>query len=137
MAGTITVTSREKVNYGLASSKYCEVVTVSFVGDAADGSVPVLSVPLAGFLVKVVTNPGSTAPTANWDIALQDPEDSALDAAAGKLVDRHTTTSEQVYPLVTGAACPIFLAGTYGLAVTNNAVNSATGKIVLYLVDGL
>lgn len=137
MAGTITLASREKVNYGLSESKRCEIVTVSFVGDAANGTVPVLSIPLYGYLLKVVTNPGSTAPTDNWDIALQDPADSALDAAAGKLVDRDTTTTEQVYPVVSGAVTPIFLAGTYGLAVTGNSVNSATGDIILYLVDGL
>lgn len=137
MAGSISVTSREMLDFGKADRRRCEVVTIGWTADAADGSVPVLSVPLSGFVVKVVTNPGSTAPTANYDIAVQDPNDSALDAMATLLNNRHTSTTEQVYPLIAGAACPIFLCGTYGVAVTGNAVNSATGTIVFYLVDGM
>jgi hypothetical protein len=138
MAGTHTLVSREFVAYSKAvDAKRVEVVTTAFVADSADGSVPTLSIPLAGFVLKVITNPGSTAPTSNYDISVTDPEDSALDALATLLNNRHTSTSEQVYPLISGAACPIFLAGTYGIAVANNSVNSATGRIIFYLVDSL
>lgn len=136
MAGTNTLTSRVRREFGKAERRGVEIVTIDWVGDAADGSVPDLSLDLDGYLVKVVTNPGSTAPTANYDITIEDPTDNALDAAGGLLANRHTTTTEQVYPLVTGAACPIFLAGTYNVAVSNNAVNSASGRIVFYLTDG-
>lgn len=140
-AGSISV-SRGTRSYAKAGTtgKYVEIVTVSFVGDASDGSVPTLAIPMSGFVKKVVTNPGSTAPTANYDIALGDPEDSALDALGAALQNRHTSNTEQVYPLLAGApgtvsSTPVFLAGTYTLAITNNSVNSATGTITFYLVD--
>lgn len=137
MANSSISSVRSMEKFGKDIMRHVEKVTIDWVADDADGSVPALSLPLAGFLLKAITNPGSTAPTANYDIALGDPEDSALDAFAGALQNRHTTTTEQVYPLVTGAAIPIFLSGTYSLALTNNSVNSATGRIILYLVDSL
>jgi hypothetical protein len=137
MPGTFSVTSRSFIDYSKgAEAKRCEKITCTFTGDASDGTVPALSLDLRGFLVKVVTNPGSTAPTDNYDITLTDPDAADLDAAGGTLANRDTANSEQVYPLISGAACPIFLAGTYGLTVSNTSVNNATGIIVLYLIDG-
>jgi hypothetical protein len=92
---------------------------------------------LYGFLIKVVTNPGSVAPTDNYDIKLFDPDDAAFDAAAGLLLDRDTANTEQVYPLISGAATPLFLAGDYVLNITGNSVNSATGQIFMYMVESL
>jgi hypothetical protein len=139
MAGSSnTLTSRERVQIGKGpESKFVEKVTVDWVGDDATGAVPDLALELNGFLVKVITNPGSTAPTANYDISLEDPEDNALDAAATLLNNRHTSTTEQVYPLISGASTPILLCGTYNVAVSNNSVNSATGRIIFHLVEGL
>ncbi len=135
--GTISVTSREDREIGRASRKRLEIITVDLVGSSTDGTVPVLQVPMTGYLIKVITNPGTTAPTDNWDIILGDPEDAALDAAGSTLLNRHTTTSQQVYPLVSGAASPILLAGTYALTVSGTSVNSATARIIFYLVDSL
>jgi hypothetical protein len=138
MANSSHTATRQQVEIGKgANSKRVEIVTTSWVADDAAATVPTLSLELKGFVLKVVTNPGSTAPTANYDISVTDPEDSALDAMATLLNNRHTSTTEQVYPLISGAACPIFLCGTYGIAVANNAVNSATGTITFYLVDSL
>lgn len=139
MAGTVTTTVSQ-INYSqTGQQRFCKKVSVSWTADAADGSLPATSITdLNGWLIKVVTNPGATAPTANYDIALNDPDASGLDALGGKLIDRHTTADEQVYPSI-GATptTPIFLAGTYSLAITGNAVNSATGLVVFYLVDEL
>jgi hypothetical protein len=135
-AGTNVLTSTQ--TYDLSFShpqKLMKKYTIDFVADAAAATVPNLSITLKGYLIKVVTNPGSTAPTANYDIALGDPDDSALDALGGALANRHTTTTEQVYPTITGATTPLLLNGTYTLSVANNAVNSASGKIILYVVD--
>jgi hypothetical protein len=134
MAGTIT-SSRTRSRTTPYSRKFTKVITVDWVADAADGSVPALSLPLSGYLIKVVTNPGATAPTANYDIALNDPSDSALNVWSTALDNRHTTNTEQVYPAISGAVTPILLNGTYSLAVSGNAVNSATGQIQLYLVE--
>jgi hypothetical protein len=136
MAGSTSVTHAVE-RYGLNDELECRKITVSFTADAADGSIPDTSVNMVGWLVKVITNPGSTAPTDNWDITLKDPLGSDLDAAGGLLLNRDTTNTEQVYPVISGAVTPLFLAGDYGVAMAGNSVNSATGTVTFYLVDSL
>jgi hypothetical protein len=138
MAGTVTTTVTQ-INYSQTGTpKFCKKVSVAWTADASDGSLPATSITdMNGWLVKVVTNPGSVAPTDNYDIALYDADDGALDALAGLLANRDTANGEQVYPLISGAATPLFLAGTYSLAITGNSVNSATGLVVFYLVDSI
>lgn len=140
MAGSTSV-SRSFAEYSKGGeSKRVEKITVSFVGDSANGGVPNTSIPMQGHIIKIVTNPGSTAPTSNYDIALGDPDDSTLDVLGGAIANRHTTTTEQVYPMIAGSpgtvsSRPVFVSGTHTLAISNNSVNSATGDIHFYLVD--
>lgn len=133
--GTVTVTSRDLINYGQRSSKICEKIIIDWVASSTDGSLPTRDMDLKGFVVKAITDPGSTAPTDNYDIAFKDPDDASFDAMGSALANRDTTNSEHVYPVASGAVLPIFLCGTYTLAITGNSVNSATGRIILYLVD--
>jgi len=136
MAGTVTITRvpLRAPNEG----KKVEKIKIDWTADAADGSVPNTSVTrLYGWVVKVLTNPGSTAPTDNYDIELLDPDDSTVDALAGALANRDTANSEQVYPVATSAATPVFLAGDYTFKLSNNAVNSATGQVILYITESL
>jgi len=139
MAGSSnSLTSRVWQEYGSgATSRRTEVVTIDWVADDAAATIPNLSIELRGYCVKAITNPGATAPTDNYDIALGDPEDSALDALAGALQNRDTTTTEQAQPVITSAQTPVLLAGTYTLSVSGNAVNSATGRIIFYLTDSV
>ena len=133
-----TLTSRVEVEISKGTDRCrIEKVTTSWTADDSDGSIPTLSIPLNGWLIKTVTNPGSTAPTDNYDITLTDPEDSALDAAVSTIINRDTANTEQVYNVASGAVTPILLAGTYGVAIAGNSVNSATGKIIFYLADEL
>lgn len=137
-AGSVTVTKTKKT-FGRTGNM--EVVQIDWTADAADGSVPNTNITMSGFVQKIVTNPGATAPTANYDMALGDPEDTALDALAGALANRHTTSTEQVYPTVAGtpgtvSSRTVFLPpGTYQFQLTNNAVNSATGRVLVFLAD--
>jgi hypothetical protein len=95
-----------------------------------------------GELIKIVTDPGSAAPTADWDVVLTDEEGVDLsihmdDVAIAALIARHTTTTLETYlPLEdtagTGriAAWPVVCDK---LTVTvNNAGNSKTGQIIIY-----
>lgn len=136
MPGTVTIT-RDSRKVGKDKVRTVEVVTIDWVADSSAATIPNTSIDLGGYVFKAVTNPGATAPTDNYDIEIMDPEDSALDALAATLKDRDTANSEQVYPTVSGASIPIFLAGTYTLKISNNAVNSASGRIQLYLSDSL
>jgi len=137
-AGTVTVT-RTSNDLSGGHTRY-QIITIDWVGDSSDGSVPTKSIPLYGWVQKAVTNPGSPAPSANYDIAFTDPEDSALDIFANALQNRHTTTTEQVYPLIAGSpgtvsSVKVFTAGSYLFTLTGNSVASAAGRLVLYLTD--
>jgi hypothetical protein len=134
-----TLTSREtfKLISG-AQVTVIEKLTIDWTADDADGSVPDLAVVLNGYLIKAITNPGATAPTDNYDVTLEDPADNALDAAGGQLGNRDTANTEQVYPVVTsGALSPVLLLGTYNVAVGGNSVNSATGRLILFIAKDL
>ena len=136
MAGTVTIT-RQKKNYAFGDKvKLCELVTIDWVGDAADGSVPNTTLDLNGFLVKALTNPGSTAPTDNYGIAIGDSNDSSVDVLAGALANRDTANTEIAYPLVASSNVRFFFDGSdYVFKLSGNSVNSATGRVILTLTD--
>jgi hypothetical protein len=76
------------------------------------------------YLYKVITNPGSTAPTDNWDFTLSDSD--GIDVMGGNGANRHTTTSQMTAPLLTTGvyfAQPVL--DTWTLAITGNSNNSA------------
>lgn len=96
------------------------------------------AVELDGQIIKVVTNPGAAAPTADYDITLVD--DDGIDIAEGLLADRHTSNSEEVYlykELVlvgTGtdaAALPIHHSGTVTVTIANAGASKA-GVVKIY-----
>ncbi len=62
---------------------------------ATDGSV-VQSFDIDGAIMRMVTNPGATAPTDDYDITLVDAD--GVDLLAGEGANRDTSTSEQVFP---------------------------------------
>lgn len=133
-AGTVSVSRSNLVYYADAGQvRIGEKVTVAWTADASDGSVPSTAIGLYGLVTKVVTNPGSTAPTDNYDITCGDPSDTALDIFGGALANRDTANTEQVYPVVSGATMPVH-ADTCTFQLTNNSVNSATGTAEFYVL---
>ena len=132
MAGTVVET--REVFKG-KSGKMCTKIRLAWTSDGS-GNATSSVVDVFGYLIKAITNPGSAAPTDNYDVTLTDPDDATLDALQSKLVDRDTANTEEVYPLVTGAATPLFLCGTYGFSVAN-AGASKTGELIMYFVDSL
>lgn len=131
MAGTVTVT-RTKF-YGPNQKVIIEKINLACVGDAANGSFPATTVNMFGKLVHVITNPGATAPTANYDIALGHPDDTSADLLGGALANRSATVTELVYPTV--SSLPVWVAGDTSFAITNNIVNSATIDVNFYLLQ--
>lgn len=109
------------------------VVTFSWTGDSADGSVPstataaATNIILKGmFLYMVETNPGSTAPTDNYDIVLNNA--GSVDLMAGAMANRDTANTEIAFP--TSATPSVDTAIT--MVLTNQSVNSATGTVKMY-----
>lgn len=113
-----------------------KVAVVSWTSDGDGAATQAIEVD--GQLLKVVTNPGTAAPTDDYDITLVD--DDGLDVAGALLANRDTSNSEVVYlyhEIVLGgtgtdaAALPIYHSGT--LTVTIAAAGSAkTGVVKIY-----
>lgn len=118
MAGTVTLT-----HYQIGNVRR---INFSCVADASDGSFPATALPaFEGRLIGLHTNPGATAPTANYDITLIDGD--GIDRLQGVGANRSTSASEQV-PIVyasTSVNPPVSKDETLTLTIANNAVNSA------------
>jgi hypothetical protein len=117
-------------------------VLIDFTTDDTSGSVTCTTQKISGELIKIVTDPGSAAPTDNWDVVLTDDEGVDLsvhmdDVAIAALIARDTTNSEETYlPLEDTAGTArvgLWPVVCSPLTVTvNNAGNSKTGQIILY-----
>lgn len=134
MAGTVTIT-REDIP-GISRAKIGEIITATCVADSSNGSFPATTITgMRGFCVKVITKPGATNPTANYDIALYSPIAATLDALGGALADRSASAAEQKAPVLSGATSPVFLNGDYSFAITNNSVNSALITVYFFILN--
>lgn len=142
MAGsTMTFTYDDGVDGGGCRSRVRKVI-IDWLSDDASGAVTGTTRKVCGRLVKAVTDPGSAAPTDNYDIDITDEEGVdvlAVCVAAGRLQNRDTANSEQVYffaenldaaPLASSAA-PI-VCDKLTVAITN-AGNAKTGQLILYV----
>jgi hypothetical protein len=132
MAGTLTLTSHVEPNPTVGK------LVVDGVADAATGSFPTLVLPaIDGHLVALVTNPGATAPTDNYDITLVDVE--GADRLQGVGANRDTVTTEQVGIVYTGTSLhpPVAIGEALTLTVAGNIVNSALIHIVIYYGRGV
>jgi hypothetical protein len=116
-------------------------VIATFLTDDSAGTASGTTRKIVGELIKVVTNPGSAAPTDNWDVLITD--ENSIDPLAGvqnaaALVARDTTTTEQTYlQLLNADGTPVaeaifpVVCGALTIAVANGG-NSKTGEIILY-----
>jgi hypothetical protein len=107
-------------------------VTVTWVADDTDGSVPdctfSLGNPLQWYIFRAYTNPdGTTAPTDNYDIAIND--EWGVDMANGDLADRDTANNERVQFTQYD---PVL--GNITVKISNNSVNSAAGVLDIVFV---
>ena len=133
--GTVVVTSE------LAPGGLTKVI-FSFVANAASAAtIPAASSSTkwprsgsnVGCITFVETNPGSPAPTDDYDITLVD--QYGLDVMGGELADRDTADTEQAAPKVDGTFMCRTLAAAFTLNVTGNSVNSAVGTVIVYILD--
>jgi hypothetical protein len=92
---------------------------------AANGSVETFDISNTDlkeyYLMLVVTDPGATAPTANYDIVIND---SYGDVLGGALANRSASATERFESLIPYSE-------DWTIVITNNSVDSATGKIIL------
>src|SRR4051812_32795025 len=93
--GTVTVTQVRVGNI--------RKVIATIVASSTDGSVPDTVLPaIEGRLLHLVTNPGSTAPTDNYDMTLED--QNGHDVLEGVGANRDTANTEKVPVVYSGTS---------------------------------
>jgi hypothetical protein len=114
----------------LTQMNLIQLLTFTCTADSADGSFPSTVTSLnytdrlkGWYLYKVITNPGTTAPTDNWDFTITDGD--GIDVLGGAGANRHTTTSQSIIPLLTSNNYAQPFLDTWTLAITGNSNNSA------------
>lgn len=135
--GTVTVTKTKRIYDG--SGKLTRVVKIHWVADASAATVPATDITgIHGYIMKVVTDPGATAPTDNYGITLKDKSDGVVDCLNGAGASRDTANTEVAYPIGGTGTVPAWCQpDTYTFALASNAVNSASGDVWLYFIDAL
>lgn len=115
-------------------------VILDWVSDAAGAAAGTTTVKVVGRLVKAITDPGAAAPTANYDVVITDDENvNVLGGCDDDLVDRHTSTSEEVYFLVKDHAGTPLAQSVHPVVCSTltftiaNAGDSKAGQIILYV----
>jgi hypothetical protein len=88
-----------------------------------------------GYIAKVVTDPGSTAPTDDYDITLTD-DTTGADLLGGEGADRDTANTEEVVPKIGNAYAGNVAFTSFTLNISSNSVNAATGDVYVYIVWG-
>jgi hypothetical protein len=111
------------VTYQDKSNSSVQKITVAWTSDGSGDAT--VSLDAHGLIYRVVTNPGATAPTANYDIVINDAD--GVDVMAAALADRHTSTTEQVTP-----SAPPAVSGALSVVVSN-AGDTKDGTVVLYV----
>lgn len=92
---------------------------------------------IAGRLVKVMTDPGTPAPTASWDLTLTDSTGVNLFlscANAAALVARSATVTEETYLLLSSGGIPLASSIVVNDVLTIGVANAnvGAGRIVYY-----
>lgn len=132
MAAQIVVITESSPNYAdLAKLRKVKWAWTSATGGAiadqtADGQVNKTTYKYTGEVVRLITNPGSTAPTDNYDVTILD--DDGYDVLMGAGADRDTANTEQV------------LASSLGVCIDSqlrlniaNAGDAKVGEVILYI----
>jgi len=111
-------------------------LTLAWTSDDATGAVSAttsteITNQIAGkYIVLVVTDPGATAPTDDYDITITDA--NGVDVMGGALANRDTSNTEQILPLIGTSSGPRPVATALTLNITN-AGNSKIGSVIIYL----
>lgn len=123
-AGTVTATDTRRIS--VSGTIQRTVVTLTCTADASAATFPSFTLNPATYgitgwyLYSVETNPGTTAPTDDYDIAITDAD--GFDVAGGLLANRDTANTEKVY--LGSVGYPV-IDGSWTLAITGNSINSA------------
>lgn len=111
-------------------------ILIDWTSDDTTGAVSGTSRKIVGELIKGVTDPGATAPTDNYDIAITDEEGAdVLGGSTSSLANRSTSATQTVYFGLSDATAMIGAFPVVCDALTfsvTNAGNSKVGQIIIY-----
>lgn len=108
---------------GVAGSSRLTRFRCSWTTDSASGT---FDLQTPGYIICVDTDPGTVAPTDNYDIAITN--DLGIDLCGTSTLNRDTTTAERVRPLDANSLTSIEPAmGTITVAVTNAGASAGDG----------
>jgi len=122
MAGTGTVTGEKVVAPVRGMPPHIQKVVFTWTSDA-NGDVSDGTFVLRGKVWAIVTDPGATAPTADYDVTLLD--EYSTDVLGGSGADRHTSNTERA-AITAGVAD-----GTVTPTIAN-AGNAKVGVVYFY-----
>jgi hypothetical protein len=99
---TAVVTYDDAQFSGMSDRGCIRRIICTFLTDDTAGTATVTTRPISGELIKIVTDDGAAAPSANWDVVLTDELGVDLsihmdDVAIAALLARHTTTALETY----------------------------------------
>lgn len=116
------------VTYPDATSQIQQILVTCTGGTAGDAGAiaDTTIVPKRGWIFLAETNPGTTGPTDNYDLVLNNA--AGIDVMGGALANRDTANTERATPAISG-----WVDGTLTLVVTNNSVASSTFTLTLWI----
>lgn len=123
-AGTVTQTPTNSMH--LCSSYNLCSMTFNWTSDASGNADQESTFPIDGYIVKVITNPGATAPTDNYDITLTNSD--SIDVVHGTLANRDTSTSEEIVPIPADNVALYGGSAVFG-KITLNVTNAGDSKV--------
>lgn len=142
MAGMTAAVTYDDGQDGAFGRGRIRKIICDFLTDDSAGTATVTTRKISGELIKIVTDDGAAAPSANWDVILTDDKGVDLsihmdDVAIAALIARHTTTALETYlPLEDTAgtgrvgAWPV-ICGPLTVSLAN-AGNAKNAQVIIY-----
>jgi len=120
-ASSLTNTKKTYVDRGMAP---LTAYTLTLTMDSGGTDSHAMTLPVSGRVIAVKTNPGTTAPTDNYDLKLLS---DGVDIMGGALQNRDTANTEWAIPLCGSLAYqPVLRSSTVTVFAENNIVANAT-----------
>jgi len=129
MAGTVTATYKQ--------GDHIHRIEFACTADAEAHTFPDTTLyPIEGWLLALETNPGSTAPTNEYNITLIDAEGHDVLEGVGEDRSESDTQKAVIIYSSTDIHPAVDRNDTLTLKIADNSVNSATTKVILYYMTG-
>lgn len=111
------------------------MITFTCTGDATNGTFPATTTSfrgqdINGYVYMVITDPGTTAPTDDYDITLTD--SNGIDIMGGELLNRDETNTEQAIPKIDVVYGSRRVNGALTLNISNNSVTAAQVVVKIF-----